>query len=145
MTKRKRERNYSEGTGPTTTDFYNTAKEIQNRSGSAVGAAATKDRRLRDYFGISVAVAILAWNLMTVYGQLPGNGIVAHFLRALHFMKVYPKQDEGSATAGGSGGAIDPKTWRKYSWPMIYGISLLEQHVVRDVTHFCFVLVEFHG
>jgi hypothetical protein len=47
-------------------------------------------------------------------------------------MKVYPKQDEGSAAAGGSGGAIDPKTWRKYAWPMVYAISLLEQHVVRE-------------
>jgi hypothetical protein len=47
-------------------------------------------------------------------------------------MKVYPKQDEGSAAAGGSGGAIDPKTWRKYAWPMVYAISLLEQNVVRE-------------
>ena len=102
MTEQKRERKNSEGTRPTATDFYNAAKEIQNRSGSAVGAAATKDRRLRDYFGISVAVAILAWNLMTTYGHLPADGTIAHFLRALHFMKVYPKQDEGSAAAGGS-------------------------------------------
>ena len=53
-------------------------------------------------------------------------------------MKVYPKQDEGSAAAGGSGGAIDPKKRRKYTWPMIYAILLLEQHVARERDLFCF-------
>ena len=92
-----------------------------------------------------MVVAILAWNLMTTHGHLPADDTIAHFLWALHFMKVYPKQDEGSAAAGGSGGAADTKTWRKYLWPMIYSLSLLEQHVVRDVAHFCFVLAGFHG
>ena len=137
MTKRKRERKKLKGTEPTATDFYDAAKEIQNRSGSAVGSGATEDRRFRDYFGCSVIVALLAWNLMVTCGHLPADGTIAHFLWALHFMKVYPKQDEGSAVAGGSGGAMDPKTWRKYSWPMIYALSLLEQHVVRELFYFC--------
>ena len=59
------------------------------------------------------------------------------FLWALHFMKAYPKQDAGSAAAGGSSGAVDAKTWRKYMWPFIHSIALLEQHVVRVNVLYC--------
>ena len=52
-------------------------------------------------------------------------------LWALHFMKAYPKQDAGSAAAGGSSGAVDVETLRKYMWVFIHSIALLEQHTVR--------------
>ena len=54
-------------------------------------------------------------------------------LWALHFMKNYPKQQGGCASAGGSSGAIDPKTYSKYLWPFIDAIAYLEQHLVSDV------------
>jgi hypothetical protein len=48
---------------------------------------------------------------------------------------VYPKnQKVACSTAGGSKGAIDPKTLHKYLWPMIRAISNLEVHVV---SNFC--------
>ena len=141
MTKQKRERKKAKGTDPTATDFYNAPKAVQNRSGSAIGSCVTEDRRFRDYFGVSVVVALIAWNMVVTYDHLPADGTIAHFLWALHFMKVYPKQDEGSAAAGGSGGAMDPKTWRKYAWSMVYAILLLEKHMVREV--FFFLLCSF--
>ena len=142
MTKHKRERKRAKGSEPTATDFYTAAKEMQNRSGDAVGSDTTEDRRFRDFFGVSVVVALIAWDLMVTYDHLPADGTIAHFLWALHFMKVYPKQEEGSASAGGSGRAIDPKTWRNCMWPMIYGLSLLEQHVVRELFCFCCRLIQ---
>ena len=118
------------GDEPTTGDFYLIAKEVQNRSGKSPGSFTTEDRQFRDFFGIPAEVALAAWNLMVETGLLPAEGQILHFLWALHFMKEYPKQSTGSATAGGSGGAKDPKTWRKYLWPFVYALSGLEYHVV---------------
>lgn len=117
---------------PNEVDFYRLGKELQNRTGSSVGAFTTEDRRFREHFGCGAAVALIIWNLMTQYNVLPPEAMIIHFLWALHFMKVYPKQDAGCSSAGGSSGAIDPKTWRKYFWPFIYAMSSLEQHVVRS-------------
>ena len=55
-------------------------------------------------------------------------------------MKAYQKQDAGSAAAGGSSGAVDVKTWRKYMWQVIHPIALLEQHVVRCNNYFFLLL-----
>ena len=124
---------------PEVADFYRLGKEMQNRSGSAIGAEGTEDRRFREYFGVGAAVALITWNLILQYSLLPEGGMIMHFLWGLHFMKAYPKQDAGSAAAGGSSGAVDVKTWRKYVWPFVYSISLLEQHVVRQNYHCIFV------
>ena len=64
---------------------------------------------------------------------LPEDGRIIHILWALHFMKNYPKQQGGCASAGGSSGAIDPKTYSKYLWPFIDAIAYVEQHLVSDV------------
>ena len=56
--------------------------------------------------------------------------MVPHLLWAMYFLFCYPKQEEGCATAAGVKGAINPKTWRKYIWPMIYALSDLESVVV---------------
>ncbi len=52
-------------------------------------------------------------------------------LRALYFLKVYPKQGPGSAILiGASNGAIDPKTHWKWVWAFIEAISKLVDVVV---------------
>ena len=73
-------------------------------------------------------------------GNLPADGTISHFLWALHFMKVCPQQDEGSAASRDSGGSIDPKTWRRYAWIMVYAISLFDKHILRERGS-CFVSV----
>ena len=125
MTKHTRERKRAKGTEPSEFNFYNTVKEVQNRSGRSIGSSKTQDRRFRDYFRVSVVIALLACNMMIAYGHLPADGTISHCLWALHFMKVYLTQDKGSAAAGGSssGGAMDPKTWQEYARPMVYATS----------------------
>jgi hypothetical protein len=140
MTKHKRERKKTQGTEPNAFDFYNTAKEVQNRSGRSIGSSETEDCRFRDYFDVSVVIALLAWNMMITYGHLLADGTISHFLWALHFMKVCPQQDEGSAASGGSGGSIDPKPWRRYAWIMVYAILLFDKHILRERGS-CFVSV----
>ena len=61
--------------------------------------------------------------------------MIIHLLWALHFMKVYPKQDAGSAAAGGSSRAIDVKTWKKYLWPFINALAELKDIVVSQVAN----------
>ncbi len=125
-TKRKR------GAPPALADFYIIGKEVQNRSGQNINSTMTEDRRFRDFFGAGAMVALAAWNLLTVNDFLPEGGTILHFLWALYFMKVYPKQGVACAAAGGSGGAVDPKTFRKFVWPFIYALAELESIVVRQ-------------
>ncbi|KAL7553209.1 hypothetical protein ACHAWF_016466, partial [Thalassiosira exigua] len=75
---------------------------VQNRSGLRIGAELTEARRFCDYFGVGAAIALIAWNILVEHEVLPKEGLIIHMLWALHFMKVYPKQDSGEAAAGGS-------------------------------------------
>jgi len=121
-------------------DFYRIGKELQNRSGTNIGAIHNEDRRFREFFGCGARVALAVWTLLIQYDYLPDDGMILHMLWALFFMKVYPKQEGGSSAAGGSSGVIDPKTWRKYIWPFIEAIAYLEQFVV---SYFCMLILTY--
>ena len=114
----------------TVDEFYMMAKEVQHRSGQKINSAQTEDRSSRDFFGVGVHVGIITWTLLSENNLLPEGAIVPHLLWAMHFLCCYPKQEEGCASAAGEKGAIDPKTWHKYLWPMIYALSDLESAVV---------------
>ena len=43
---------------------------------------------------------------------------------------AYPKEGPACAIAGGSGGAVDPKTHHKFVWAFIYAIADAESIVV---------------
>jgi len=134
-------------TAPEVDDFYRLGKELQNRSGSSIGAFLPEDRRFREFFGIGAYVALVLWNALLEYGVIPESGLIIHMLWALHWMKVYPKQHAGSAAAGGSGGAIDPKTWKKYYWPFVEAIALIEPFVVSlrlRVVHILYIFLFWH-
>jgi len=79
---------------------------------------------------IVVNIALHLWLLMNQHHLAPQEAQLAHLLWTLFFMHVYPSGKVACATAGGSNGAIDPKTLRKYVWPMIQAIASLEPHVV---------------
>jgi hypothetical protein len=70
------------------------------------------------------------WLMLWEENLLPEGGSPKHLLRALHFLKVYPLQAPDCAAIGMSGGAIDPKTHRKWVWPFIEAISELVDVVV---------------
>lgn len=115
---------------PTPTDFILIGKEIQNKSGRKIGSEATEDRAFREFFGINHFVATVLWNTLAVNDFIPAEGEIKHLLWTLHFMKVYPKQGVVCSIVGGSSGAVDPKTFRKYMWPFIHAIADLEPVVV---------------
>ena len=114
----------------TLNEFLMMAKEVQHQSGQKICADVTEDRHFRDFFGVGVHVAIITWTLLVKNALLPEGAMVPHLLWAMYFLFCYHKQEEGYAAAAGEKGAIDPKTWRKYIWPMIYTLSDLESVVV---------------
>ena len=129
--KRKRE------SVPTPDDFMLIGKEVQNKSGRSLGAPMSEDRAFRDFFGTSAIVAMIVWNLMVEHQLLPEGGTIIHFLWTLFFFKVYPLQGPACSAAGGSNGAVDPKTWRKYIWPFVYAVASLESIVVSSSASTC--------
>lgn len=117
-------------------DFMLIGKEVQNKSGRKLGGRMSEDRAFRDFFGVSAVVVVVLWRLLVDTGLLPDGGTPLHLLWTLYFFKVYPKQGPACSSAGGSKGAIDPKTWRKYIWPFVFRIADL----VPVVVSFIFVL-----
>jgi hypothetical protein len=100
-----------------------------------------EDRRFRGYFGVSAELALEAWDLMEEIGCLPPSSQLVHYLWALAFMRLYPANDIALSTAlGGS----DPKTIRKYIWPMIDSIYELSAVVVSSWWCVCPITITLH-
>lgn len=115
---------------PSLTDIYVIGRDLQNRSNHRVGSELSEDGRFRAFFGCGAHIALLLWQLLIAHHLLPDESQIVHLLWALFFMHVYPSEKIACSTAGGSGGAIDSKTLRKYVWPIIEGIASLEPFVV---------------
>lgn len=119
-------------------EFYLLAKDVQRRTGQKIIAEQGEDRRFHEFFGTGVAVAINAWTLLVEHERLEENAEISHLLWAMYFLKCYPKTGEGCAAAASEKGAVDPKTWRKYIWPMIYALADLESILVSSRLIFSF-------
>jgi hypothetical protein len=110
--------------------FRRDARDIQNRTSRAVGTVAMEDRRFRELFGASISIVLHVWSAMEECGLLPKKSRPKHLLWTLYFLKVYPREAAGCSAVGGGGGAIDPKTLRKWVWLMIERIGELADDVV---------------
>ena len=106
------------------------ALDIQNRLRRRTRSNDMERRGFREFFGTSVEIVCMLWHLLVEHNLLPEGGKLKHLLWTLYFFKVYPKQGPGCAALGGSGGAIDPKTLRKWVWPFSDAIADLHAHVV---------------
>ena len=114
-------------------EILSVGRDIQNRSNHRIGAEVVENRLFKEHFGISVAVTLIVWNLLVENDLVPEKGQMKHLLWTLVFLKVYPKQGPVCSIVGGSDGAIDPKTFRKWVWAFIFAISYLEEEVVSFV------------
>ena len=97
-------------------------------------AASTKICAFHETFGTSLLVVSKVWSMLLEEDVLPEGGRPKHLLWALHFLKVYPLQAPGCAAVGASGGAVDPKTHRKWVWAFIDAIAELVDNVVSKIT-----------
>ena len=117
---------------PTAVDFLLEGKDIQNKAGRPIRSAGTEERHFREFFGTGPFVVSQLWNLLAQKDFIPPKGEIRHLLWTLHFLKAYPKQAAVCSTVGGSAGAIDPKTLRKYMWQaFICAVANLEPALVR--------------
>ncbi len=101
-----------------------------NRVGRKVGSAALEDRRFREHFGAPFEIVRMVWDMMEEVHLLPEKCEPKHLLWTLYFLKCYPKEGPGCAAVGGSKGAIDPKTMRKWVWLLLERIGELADEVV---------------
>jgi len=90
--------------------------------------APIQDWRFTDMFGTSPAVVAWIWNRLKPYETLdePGRMEPKHMLWGLLLMKVYGKEEQMLALAGG----VDNKTFRKWAWLFVDAIASLEPEVV---------------
>ena len=126
-------------------EFVYEVRAIQNRLGRRAGTSFMESRRFRDFFGTSSAVAMILWDLLVEHGLLPHKGKIKHLLWALYFMKVYATESATCSVLGGSQGAIDPKTLRKWVWPFIYAIDYLTSEVVSVILIYLSIFFSHDG
>jgi hypothetical protein len=110
--------------------FLRDAQDIQNRTSRSVGTAAMEDRRFRGLFGARIEIVLKVWSMLWEDGLRPEKSKPKHLLWTLYFLKVYPREAPGCSAVGGSKGAVDPKTLRKWVWLFIERIAELADEVV---------------
>ena len=121
--------------------FFRAARGIQNRTSRIVGTAAMEERRFRELFGARMEIVVHLWEMMEKGDLLPEKSKPKHLLWTLYFLKVYPREGPGCSAVGGSGGAVDPKTLRKWVWLFVERIGELADDVVSAV--YCCVPLTF--
>jgi hypothetical protein len=123
--------NYHAGNGPEA--FVHAGKDIQCKS-PRIGAVSTEDHTFGEFFGTTAVIASTLWRLLAANDKIPTESGVKHLLWMIHFLRACLKQGATCSMVGGLEGAVDPKTLRKYIWPLIYAVSDLEPDVVSVFT-----------
>ena len=72
----------------------------------------------------------MLWDMLGESGLRPVKSRPKYLLWAVYFLKVYQREGPGCFAVGGSKGAIDPKTMRKWVWLFLERIAELADHVV---------------
>ncbi len=89
-----------------------------------------EDWLFKEYFGVSVTVVLVIWNLLNAQDLIPKKGEIKHLLWALALLKFYLKQGLVCSLVGRTKGAVNPKTFRNWVWKFIFNIELLDKVVV---------------
>jgi len=89
--------------------------------------------RFLSFFGVDPAVVVEVWDLIRVPfiddGDL-SHAQPKHLMWALLFLRKYGDESEMARLAGGFGGAVDEKTFRKWSKIFVHQITSLKYNVV---------------
>ena len=96
-----------------------------------------EDRRFRSFFGAWFEIVRMVWDMLGEGSLCPEKSKPKHLLWTLYFLKVYPREGPGCAAVGGSRGAVDPKTMRKWVWLLLERITELADKVVRSLLYHC--------
>ena len=85
-------------------------------------------------FGASPSMCSILWVRLEDEREheMPNNPQPKHLLWALMLLRTYADEPDMAKDAGGEdGGRVDPKTFRKWSWHFVRGLSFLEPLVIR--------------
>ena len=122
---------------PTTVErVHRLGKDFMNRGQHKLGKLGHRtpeDVRFREFYGAPAVVVLDAWNKLVFIALVPEGGWFFHLLWALMFLKLYDREHDLCANAGGSCGAVDPKTFRKWSRPFVTALAELQYSVVSQV------------
>ena len=110
---------------PVAEDVLRKARQIWRRANKE-RAVSTEEHEFRTFFGVSVEIFLTTWNLLEKKHYLPPDGTIEHMLWALMFMRVYASESVLCALAGG----IDKNTFKKWTWPFIEAIEMLQLDIV---------------
>ena len=101
----------------------------------------TSRRYFLSYFGTTPWVCSFLWAMLKPFETMPRGVKPCHLLWALMFMKVYATETVHAGIA-----RCDEKTFRKWSWLFVKGISQLETCFVSVcLCMFCLNLSCFHS
>lgn len=118
---------------PQIDDVFRLGKELMNRSRNTLGSihkGGNEDRRFREFYGVSAITVLATWDRLQEEDLTPAGGKFIHLLWTLLFFKLYGTETDLCAHAGGVYGAIDPKTFRRWTWPMAHALAELEYFVI---------------
>ena len=122
-------------------DFIGLARDIQNRSSKQVGTLEVEKRRFKEFFGASLEVVEILWEMLYERDFLPDKSQPKHILWKCYFLKVYPKQETGCLAVGGISGTISPKAMKHWVWDFIERIGELVDDVVSTSLY---ITIDYH-
>ena len=125
---------------PQIDDVFRLGKELMNRSRNTLGSihkGGNEDRRFREFYGVSAITVLATWDRLQEEDLTPAGGKFIHLLWTLLFFKLYGTETDLCAHAGGVYEAIDPKTFRRWTWPMAHALAELEYFVVSELQTPC--------
>ena len=114
-------------------DIMTDARDIMNKFPRPNAAASTEIRAFRETFGTSLRIVSMVGSMLWEEDVVPEGGRTKHLLWALHFLKVYPLKAPECAAVGGSAGAVDAKTHKKWVWAFIDAIANCVDVVVSKI------------
>lgn len=95
----------------------------------------TTNKRFRAWFGTSIQVCAIVWNLIPSQRRCGGSAPF-HLLWSLLLMKDGSNQEVLASMV-----SADPKTFRKWAWTFISLIYELESNVVRNKNIIIYILI----
>ena len=92
----------------------------------------TLQRRFMSLFGVTFQICFLMWCLLDVENEGPHGACVCHLLWTLMFLKTYDTNDNLVGTC-----KVDPKTFRKWKWLMLFALTDLHHRTVSNPCYSC--------
>jgi hypothetical protein len=110
--------------------LFHAARDIHYRMFCRIGMAGMENCHFCNFFGANMSIVSTVWDMLVASGLRLKKSCAKNLVWALYFVNVYPKQSLGCLVVGGSMGAVNPNTMRKWVWQFIENKADLADEVV---------------